>query len=432
MINLFFVTHDFSGVRTYTNELLGFLGGQPNITVHRIFMDSQHFDTYTLTKNDNIINIHIPRIQSERRISITKYAARCLDLLDEILQHKKQIIFHLNYSLHVKLGTEAKRRYGVKLIYTYHFLPNSFTYYELFNTPIEEIQKKVNPFDAELIIAADQVICVTDFAKKMVAQFFKNETAKIVAIHNGLGDRSKTHSSVISYQNEIKREFGFREDEKIILFVGRFEKRKGLTYLFRAFNRLCEKHPMVRLVLAGDGEFEDTFRHIPGRWGRITFTGNIPFEVLTKLYSIANIGIIPSIYEQCSYVALEMMQNGLPIVVSGVPGLKELFADKKNALIVPVHKSKDGQMKTELYDSELVEALDTLLENENLRQMLGANARKQWKQFYTVKQMGEATLKQYHELIEYPQNKIHVEQLKEEGQKAGIPHARSFLPGLLL
>jgi glycosyltransferase involved in cell wall biosynthesis len=418
MINLFFVTHDFSGVRTYTNELLGQLSKQSGITVHSVFMDSCDYKHFTVIRKENITNIYIPRVERKWKINMTKYAARCLDLMDTIIQHKEQVIFHLNYSLHVKLGTEAKRRYGVKLIYTYHFLPNSFTYFELFNTPIEEIQKKVNPFDAELINAVDQVICVTDFAKKMVAQILKKDIIKIVTIHNGLGNRSEIYSNREVTQNEIKREFGFREDDKIILFVGRFEERKGLKYLFRAFNKLCEKYLMARLVLAGDGEFEDTFNQIPGHWGRITFTGNISPEILTKLYSITHIGVIPSNYEQCSYVALEMMQHGLPIVVSGVPGLKELFADKKNALIVPVHKSKDGQMKTELYDAELAEALDTLLGNENLRQKLGENARKQWKQFFSVQQMGKATLKQYYELIEYPQNEIHVEQLKEEGQKA--------------
>jgi len=432
MINLFFVTHDFSGVRTYTNELLGQLSKQSGITVYRVFMDYCDYKHFTVIRKENITNIYIPRVERKWKINMTKYAARCLDLMDTIIQHKEQIIFHLNFSLHVKLGTEAKRRYGVKLIYTYHFLPNSFTYLELFKTPITEIQKKLNPFDVELINASDRVICVTEFAKRMVVTNFKKDITKVDFIHNGLGSNSKIYPNTKAIKEEIRSEFGFRKKEKIILYVGRFEERKGLKFLFKAFSKLCNKFPSVRLVLAGDGEFENTISEIPGKWGQITFTGKISFDILSKLYSIAYIGVIPSIYEQCSYVALEMMQHGLPIIVSGVPGLRELFNDKENALIVPVHKNGDGQLKTELYDLELLEALDTLLGNENLRQKLGENVRKKWKQFFTVQQMGEATLKRYHELIEYPQNKIHVEQLKEEGQKAGILHARSFLPGLLL
>ena len=418
MINLFFVTHDFSGVRTYTNELLGQLSKQSGITVYRVFMDYCDYKHFTVIRKENITNIYIPRVERKWKINMTKYAARCLDLMDTIIQHKEQIIFHLNFSLHVKLGTEAKRRYSVKLIYTYHFLPNSFTYCEQFNVPIEEIQKKVNPFDAELINAADQVICVTDFAKKMVAQIFKKDTSKIVSIHNGLGLRSKIYSNPEGNQNEIKREFGFREEEKIILYVGRFEERKGLKFLFKAFSKLCNKFPSVRLVLAGDGEFENTISEIPGKWGQITFTGKISFDTLSKLYSLAYIGVIPSIYEQCSYVALEMMQYGLPIIVSGVPGLRELFNDKENALIVPVHKDRDGQLKTELYDSELLEALETLLENGNLGQELGKNARKSWEQSYTAKGMGEATMKQYIKLLGTLQSNLNEFNLKEEGQKA--------------
>ncbi len=400
MINLFFVTHDFSGVRTYTNELLGQLSKQSDIAVHRVFINSFDYKHFTVIRKENITNIYIPKVEREWKINMKKYAARCLDLMDTIIQHKEHIIFHLNYSLHVKLGTEAKRRYNVKLIYTYHFLPNSFTYFELFNTPIVEIQKRVNPFDKELINATDQVICVTDFAKKMVVQILKKDATKIVSIHNGLGPKSKIYSNSAVIQNKIKREFGFRDEERIILYVGRLEKRKGFNILLNAFNNLCEKYPLTRLVLAGDGKFEDTFKQIKGHWGRITFTGNIPSEILTKLYSIADIGVMPSTYEQCSYVALEMMQQGLPIIVSGVPGLKELFTDKENALIVPVHKNGDGQLTTEICDLELLEAMETLLENENLRQELGKNAKKQCEQSYTAKNMGKATMNQYRRLLE--------------------------------
>lgn len=417
MINLFFVTHDFSGVRTYTNELLGYLCEQSGITVHRVCMDSFDYKHFTVIKKENITDIYIPRVERKWKINMTKYAVRCLDLMDTIIQHKEQIIFHLNFSLHVKLGTEAKRRYGVKLIYTYHFLPNSFTYLELFKTPITEIQKKLNPFDVELINASDRVICVTEFAKRMVVTNFKKDITKVDFIHNGLGSNPKIYPNTKAIKEEIRSEFGFRKKEKIILYVGRFEERKGLKFLFKAFSKLCNKFPSVRLVLAGDGEFENTISEIPGKWGQITFTGKISFDTLSKLYSLAYIGVIPSIYEQCSYVALEMMQYGLPIIVSGVPGLRELFNDKENALIVPVHKNRDGQLKTELYDSELLEALETLLENGNLGQELGKNARKSWEQSYTAKGMGEATMKQYIKLLGTLQSNLNEFNLKE-GQKA--------------
>jgi len=409
MINLFFVTHDFSGVRTYTNELLKYFNKCHNIVVHRIFIGSCDVQFLKIIQIDNIVNIYIPQIQREWKIDTMKYAERCLDLLDPVIRNKKQIIFHLNHPLHKNMGVKAKIRYNAKLVFTYHFLPNSFSCIELSNFAKTELSKKGNPLDKEIINEVDIVFCVTRFAKRMVTMAYNKPTDKVIAIHNGLGNELKVNSVLPLERQKIKQEMGFRKDEKIILFVGRFEKRKGLTYLFRAFNRLCEKYPTVRLVLAGDGEIEDTFRSIPGHWGRITFTGSIPLEVLTKLYSITHIGVIPSIYEQCSYVALEMMQHGLPIVVSGVPGLKELFTDKKNALVVPIHKSSDRQMETELRVPELVKKLETLLENEKLRQKLGENARKQWEQFYTVKQMGEATLKQYCKLIGYPQNEMYVE-----------------------
>jgi len=85
MINLFFVTHDFSGVRTYTNELLGQLSKQSGITVYRVFMDYCDYKHFTVIRKENITNIYIPRVERKWKINMTKYAARCLDLMDTII-----------------------------------------------------------------------------------------------------------------------------------------------------------------------------------------------------------------------------------------------------------------------------------------------------------------------------------------------------------
>ena len=399
MINLFFVTHDFSGVKTYTNELLGYLSEQPDIVVHRIFIESRDYKEYTETKEANILNIYIPLWEQQKRISFEKYASRCMDLLDHVVRNKKHIIFHLNNAIHVNLGIEARKRFGAKMIYTLHFLPNYFTYLNIDGSRMENLHPFDNLLENKVIHEVDQIICVTQFAQEMAIHFFNCPIEKTIAIHNGYGEKSKVISISEKQRKTIRNDFGFNEADQIILFVGRLEKRKGLKHLIDAFLQICQRYSELRLVIAGDGNFEEMLRFIKGKWGQITFTGKISSQELLKLYTIAKIGVIPSIYEQCSYVALEMMHYGMPIVVSGSPGLNELFLDNENALIVPVYEHRGGLLESEIHEKELVEKLEIILNDNELRQKLGKNARMRWEQNYTVKNMGKATVKQYKKLI---------------------------------
>ena len=411
MINLFFITYDFSGVRTYTNELLGYLSQQPGIAVHRIFLESKDHKEYTVVREANIINIYFPFVRREPG-SLGRYAVRCMDLLFPVVRDKEQLIFHLNNSLHVKLGLEARKRFGAKLIYTLHFLPNYFSYMGLDDINPEEIIPTGDALEREIIREADHIICVTRFAQKMVIDAFNISSEKIVAIHNGLGSATQSAVHISKTNSHLKNELGFRKSEQIILFVGRLEERKGLKYLLKAFNHISGRNPGARLIIVGDGNFKESLAYMECNLGKITFTGEISTRELSVLYRIATIGVIPSIFEQCSYVALEMMQYGLPIVVSGAPGLSELFTNNQNALIVPVHKSANELIETEIDELQLAESLETLLNNDALRQKLGECARIQWEQHHTAKSMGETIIQQYKKQLKDKTN-----QQKEEGQK---------------
>jgi hypothetical protein len=77
MINLFFVIHDFSGARTYANELLGYLTTQQGITIHKVYLESMDYSEYTEVKEEDILNIYIPKIERKGN-ALQKYAARLI------------------------------------------------------------------------------------------------------------------------------------------------------------------------------------------------------------------------------------------------------------------------------------------------------------------------------------------------------------------
>ena len=393
MVNLFFIVHDHSGARTYADQLLSFFSGIQSINIYKVFLESKHYKEYKIFTVCGITEIHLPPVFFAHR-SLEKYSNRCLDLMDPLIVGKGNVIFHLNYATQVKLGIKARERYGSKLIYTLHFLPDFLSVAE--NENINELRKRVNVLDIDIVHYVDRVICVTSFAKNTIWQLCQVPEYKIVTIHNGFGKKDDGVPITDLQKIALKRFLGFDEEERLILFVGALDEGKGVKHLTRAFDTLCKRFTKVRLVIVGDGNYADIFDDAKGCWGKIALTGRITSDEVYQLYQIANIGVIPSIYEQCSYVALEMMKYGLPVVVTAAPGLRELYISGENALVVPLHKT---DIKMAINEDELTEALTTILNDGALQQKLSKNARLKWEQSYTVEKMGFATIEQYKKFL---------------------------------
>jgi glycosyltransferase involved in cell wall biosynthesis len=405
MINLFFVIHDYSGVRTYANELLAYLSEIDGICLHVIFYESKCHKEYKLIRDGNTTEIHLPTIKT-LNYRLDKYAARCLDLMQTLLQGKNNIVFHLNDPRHVKLGVKARERFDAKIIYTLHFLPDYFSYYGYDDDWCDNLKAIGGGLEREMVDVADHIICVTHFAKKVICRYYETLTSKVTTIHNGFS--RFTDETVNSGESEttIKEAFGFGANEQIILFVGFLEHRKGINCLIRSFNHLSNNNRDFRLVVVGDGNFKLALENVNGYWGKITFTGKVSFDEVSKFYRIATVGVIPSVYEQCSYVALEMMKHGLPVVVTAAPGLRELYIDGENSLVVPLHKTDNDHKELVLNEDELTAALATVLNDEVLREKLSRNARAKWEQFYTANQMGSTTYLLYRYINELKDKKL--------------------------
>jgi Glycosyltransferase len=397
MINLFFVIHDYSGARTYADELLRYLLTQKGITVYKVYLNSNYFKEYTEFKEENMTVIHIPAVE-RKTISREKYAKRCIDLLSPILSDKQDLIFHLNCSTQVNLGVEARKRFGAHLIYTLHFLPNYFSYWASEKQFSGDLITTGDEIEKQIIREADHVICVTRFAKESILKWHNSSGNQVTAIHNGIGIKNQYRPLKLWQKEQIKRRLGFTKREQIILFVGKLEKRKGIKHLVAVFNKLLSKAHNIQLVIAGDGNFDDVFDYAKGCWSKITLTGKISIEEVILLYQIADIGVIPSVYEQCSYVALEMMQYGLPVVVTAAPGLKELYEDNRNALMVPLGNPNKTTMDIEVLEDELEKIILRLLNDKKLRKEIGDNAFYSWRTNFTSVRMGQATKKIYEQI----------------------------------
>jgi glycosyltransferase involved in cell wall biosynthesis len=96
---------------------------------------------------------------------------------------------------------------------------------------------------------------------------------------------------------------------------------------------------------------------------------------LYELYTIADPGVMPSLHEQCSYVAIEMMTHGISLIAGNSTGLNEMMEESVSGLHVPVAEHPD---KVDMDTALLAEKMLCLLQNDEERKQMSINARKRY------------------------------------------------------
>lgn len=123
------------------------------------------------------------------------------------------------------------------------------------------------------------------------------------------------------------KKYGFKDCDKIILYVGRIDEGKGIYELIGGFKKVLSEESNARLVIAGDGAFSLALKKACPNWMQMCFTGFVTQATLYDLYAISDIGVVPSFHEEFGYVAVEMASAKLPVLVNPIGGLKEIAAD---------------------------------------------------------------------------------------------------------
>ncbi|WP_336618088.1 glycosyltransferase [Bacteroides acidifaciens] len=382
IILLYYESGHPTGVIRYIEMLKRGLLIQRKYKVHRIILTSSVFFP-EICEKDGLILAKIPFLinpYSSNCYWRNKYYRIIVGLLESYLKGKKNVILHEQDSFLSELTLLFKKKFGGLILLHLHIIPWKFTLEtdeRTFNKMYKESQNGItnligsNFNEQNAYSTADKIICVSKSAQRHVDSVCKNEKIERVVIYNGL----------CAKKSKIKRIYSRRIN---ILFVGRISKEKGVFALLNALQKVRDKEKKVKLTLAGNCDLR-TRNRIYANYNdlEIDFLGNVSYEKLTRLYSTCSIGIIPSLHEQCSYVAIEMSMFGVPIIVSDVDALSEMFEDGVNALKIPVIFDEDFGL--ELDEAQLASAITRLIEDEALRQRLSTNAVKNYEENFTLK-----------------------------------------------
>jgi len=190
----------------------------------------------------------------------------------------------------------------------------------------------------------------------------------------------------------LRSKYCFDNKAQIILFAGRLDEIKGIAFLIRAFRKVLQTNSDSFLLIVGEGNFNAWMKEAADCWSRILFTGRLDKEKLYKLYSIADIGVVPSLYEEFGLVAIEMMMHALPVIVTQTGGLDEIVEDGISGLKVPIRTIK-GERQVDV--KRLAEKIRFLLNNPVNAQKLGENGRKRFLDKFELSVFKEKMLNLY-------------------------------------
>ena len=174
-------------------------------------------------------------------------------------------------------------------------------------------------------------------------------------------------SATEAQRKALKEQYNIPDDRHVILNIGTASKRKGWIELFDALADLKKTNSRFHLVAVYVGKPDfDLVQEIRNRELQDHFLdlGEVPPLALNKIYQMADIFCLPSHAEGMANVVIEAMSSGLPVITTTVGGHRELVTNEQNGLLIPPQSA-----------GHVFDALGQLIDNAELRNKLGKNAR---------------------------------------------------------
>lgn len=371
-----------SGVVRFQEALRELIKFNNKIKIFYISFDKDIISCYHEEIGNRIIQIHIPLsngteiIKTPLTILELHYEAIYVIIKNLINKELNNNIFHIQEFFLIKFANFLKNKIGGKIICHVHVIPWKLSYEEheemftnYYRQTIDHnyIFLKKNKLEYEAYLKSDHIICVSNHGKNHVQSVYNIPDNKISVIYNGIKDTNVKNCGIT-----------YKIKNPELIFVGRTSREKGIYILLDALVVLYQIGMSPKLNIFGEYNNQLYNSINSGKYKNLNIElhGKVSFETLSQYYRKPVIGIIPSIHEQCSYVAIEMSMYGVPIIASNVDALTEIFNDKINALKYEVKFDYDLGLCVDIKD--LAKKIEQLINNYSLREELYKNARKNY------------------------------------------------------
>jgi D-inositol-3-phosphate glycosyltransferase len=303
-------------------------------------------------------------------------------------------LVHTNYWLSSWVGMQLKKKIGCKQVHTYHSL-GAVKYATIDDIPT--IAAKRLDVECQLLETAERVVATSPQEKAHMRQLVSTK-GNIDIIPCGTDIRRFG-----SVDRETARaDLRIESDAKLVLYVGRFDPRKGIETLVRALRESkFYGDQKLRLIIGGgsvpgqsDGIERERIERIVDELGLrsiTTFAGRLSQDILPTYYAAADVCVVPSHYEPFGLVAIEAMASGTPVIASDVGGLQFTVVPEETGLLAPAQDVLG-----------FAQAIDRILENPEWQAKLGEAAKIRVQKKFSWDGVAEQLSELYIKLVEQP------------------------------
>lgn len=227
----------------------------------------------------------------------------------------------------------------------------------------------------EIIKNCKNSICVSNFIKNQLSEFLNVKDKKNFSILRNCINQDQFNQVLSEDESKkIRKEYGIKDGDKVLLFTGRLTKEKGIKEILLSLKKV--KSENYKLLVVGSfffgtevkNKFEEELEEIIVELkDKVKFTGFVPYEDIYKIYSISDIAILPSIWDDpAPLTVIESLSCGLPIITTNSGGIPE-YVNEKCALIY----NRDENLI-----ENLSKGIEELIENDELRINMGKESLK--------------------------------------------------------
>ena len=311
------------------------------------------------------------KVPVNKSISSIAFAPNITGKIKKVVRENRYDIVHVHGSLAPTMPIFALNYSNAANVATFHAAHESSIAYSLFKPLLKRTFRKI-----------DGLIAVSEVARQSMMKYFPGDYA---IIPNGIDtNRFRPDLEPIPSMKDKKR--------KNILFVGRFDPRKGLKFILQAMPSIVERVPDAHLTVIGGGPLEKWYKKqvAPEVASNISFVGFVSPEELPRYYVSSDIYVSPATGgESFGIVLLEAMASGVPVLASDIPGYRTVMEDGVEGMFVPPEDP-------EAIADKVVE----LLNAPELRARMGKSGRKKAVNLYSWPRVTEQVESFYYKVLD--------------------------------
>lgn len=292
-------------------------------------------------------------------------------------------ILHVHHPfLSGRLALRYARPLRIPIIFTNHTRYDLYAQAYLPMMPEEISDGLLKAYMPSFCAAVDLVISPSAGMEKILRQLEVQSPIEVVP--NGVElDR------YLDAEPLPRTDFGFTDDDVLLIYVGRVANEKNLDFLLRAFNAVAQTFDHARLLILGDGASREELETLASELGlssRVHFAGMVPYDSLPAYLAMCDAFVTASVTEVHPLSVIEAMGAGLPVLGIHSPGVSDTVVDGVTGFLSQ-EEAADFAVK-----------MTRLIMDRGLRKKMGAAAREESTK-YAIERTTRMMLRYYETLV---------------------------------